>query len=130
MSNIIDGLINRSKEKVVKNIRIPEVGEIRIKELSNEEFENVYKKCQKINQSTKQVEVDSTKLMNLICVESIIDPDLKLLDNIKRIPGASKPEDLLNAIFKPGEKTKIFEKIQEISGFGIDINEEIEEIKK
>lgn len=64
------------------------------------------------------------------CLNGIVEPDLKNSKLIDSVPNVFSDKDLLIKIFTAGEIQEIALKILKLSGYGKDINEEIEEIKK
>ena len=64
----------------------------------------------------------------LIVVEAMQSPSLK--DKELQVHfGAASPIDLAKTLFPGGELTKIFQEVADLSGFGDDEDEDLEEIK-
>ena len=78
-------------------------------------------------------EFDNIKYISLLCVNSIVSPDLrnaKLQDNWSKKAGhpIMNEIDLLNTMLKSGEYDLLSAKVQEVNGY-VDPNEDIEEAK-
>ena len=73
-------------------------------------------------------EFDNIKYISLLCVNSIVFPDLNnaaLQDSWKVMNGS----DLLKVMLNSGEYDMLSQKVQEVNGYMDDINEDIEEAK-
>lgn len=81
--------------------------------------------------TNKKGNVDVSKTYRaqaLIVVEAMQSPSLK--DKELQIHfGAASPIDLAKTLFPGGELTKIFQEVADLSGFGDDEDEDLEEIK-
>ena len=75
------------------------------------------------------VDVSKTyRAQALIVVEAMQSPSLK--DKELQVHfGAASPIDLAKTLFPGGELTKIFQEVADLSGFGDDEDEDLEEIK-
>ena len=110
-----------------------------IKALSADENDAIKKQCI----TRKQVpgkrgqftnEFDNIKYISLLCVNSIVVPDLNnaaLQDSWSKKAGfpIMNGGDLLKVMLKSGEYDMLSQKIQEVNGYNDDINEDIEEAK-
>jgi hypothetical protein len=79
-------------------------------------------------------EFDNLKYISLLCVNSIVSPDLnnaKLQDSWSKKVGYQimNGGDLLNVMLLSGEYDLLSQKVQEVNGYDDDINEDIEEAK-
>ena len=81
--------------------------------------------------TNKKGNVDVSKTYRaqaLIVVEAMQSPSLK--DKELQVHfGAASPIDLAKTLFPGGELTKIFQEVADLSGFGDDEDEDLEEIK-
>ena len=81
--------------------------------------------------TNKKGNVDVSKTYRaqaLIFVEAMQSPSLK--DKELQVHfGAASPIDLAKTLFPGGELTKIFQEVADLSGFGDDEDEDLEEIK-
>ena len=81
--------------------------------------------------TNKKGNVDVSKTYRaqaLIVVEAMQSPSLK--DKVLQVHfGAASPIDLAKTLFPGGELTKIFQEVADLSGFGDDEDEDLEEIK-
>ena len=79
-------------------------------------------------------EFDNIKYISLLCVNSIVSPDLnntELQDSWSKKAGYSimNGSDLLKVMLNSGEYDMLSQKVQEVNGYLDDINEGIEEAK-
>lgn len=118
----INKKINRKKEELIP---VEGLGKIKIKELSIDEI----KRIQMNNKKNKKMISDMDAQIDF-CLNGIVEPDLKNSKLIDSVPNVFSDKDLLIKIFTAGEIQEIALKILKLSGYGKDINEEIEEIKK
>lgn len=110
-----------------------------IKALSADENDAIKKQCI----TRKQVpgkrgqytnEFDNIKYISLLCVNSIVSPDLnnaELQDSWSNKVGypIMNGSDLLKVMLNSGEYDMLSNKVQEVNGYLDDINEDIEEAK-
>ena len=110
-----------------------------IKALSADENDAIKKQCiarkqipGKRGQYTN--EFDNIKYISLLCVNSIVSPDLnnaELQDSWSKKVGYQimNGSDLLKVMLNSGEYDMLSNKVQEVNGYLDDINEDIEEAK-
>lgn len=133
----IDMLMRLDREKVaevpVKDIRANRLSQlmgqdvtVEIKALAGDTYMDLLATA-----TNKKGNVDVSKTYRaqaLIVVEAMQSPSLK--DKELQVHfGAASPIDLAKTLFPGGELTKIFQEVADLSGFGDDEDEDIEEIK-
>lgn len=98
-----------------------------IKAMTPAEFEDVRKRATRILKN-KQVDFDSQKFNLSIVVNNTVNPDFKHADSIKKL-GVNSPEEYVQRVLLAGELTTLVQKINELSGFDVAMNELVEEVK-
>ena len=135
--NIVDALLEAADlRKGVENRRkiVIQRGKKRLFEFTIEPIdENIYSKCNRQNlknRGRRSEELDSARFLSQIIYEATISEDKKRVWNNKAVwekLGAITGTDVVNAVLTPGEKARVFEIVEEISGFNIaNLDEEIE----
>lgn len=102
----------------------------KIKPMSGDDFGKYQKACTTINMPGKKRETqfDSGKFNIMTIVNHCVDPDFKDAAWLKELNVVS-PEMAVQKVLLAGEIVELGNKITELSGFNVDINEEIEEAK-
>lgn len=102
----------------------------KIRPMNGDEFGKYQKQCTSFNMVGKKRETnfDSGKFNNLCIVNHCIDPDFKDSSFIKQL-GVQTPEQAVGKVLLAGEIVELGNQITQISGFDVDINEEIENAK-
>lgn len=102
----------------------------KIKPMSGEEFGRYQKLCTTINMTGKKRETqfDSGKFNVLVITNHCIDPDFKNAAWLKEL-GVINAEMAVQKVLLAGEIIELGNKITNLSGFDVDINEEIDEAK-
>lgn len=133
----IDMLMRLDREKVaevpVKDIKANRLSQlmgqdvtVEIKALAGDTYMDLLTTA-----TNKKGNVDVSKTYRaqaLIVVEAMQSPSLK--DKELQVHfGAASPIDLAKTLFPGGELTKIFQEVADLSGFGDDEDEDLEEIK-
>ena len=133
----IDMLMRLDREKVaevpVKDIKANRLSQlmgqdvtVEIKALAGDIYMDLL-----ATETNKKGNVDVSKTYRaqaLIVVEAMQSPSLK--DKELQVHfGAASPIDLAKTLFPGGELTKIFQEVADLSGFGDDEDEDLEEIK-
>ncbi|GAC42274.1 phage tail assembly chaperone [Paenibacillus popilliae] len=98
-----------------------------IKAMTPAEFEDVRKRATRILKN-KQVEFDSRKFNLSIAINNTVNPDFKDAESIKKL-GVNTPEEYVQRVLLAGELTTLVQKINELSGFDVAMNELVEEVK-
>ena len=115
---------NRFKDKNGNQLKF------KIKPVSGEQFGEYQKKCSTIEFTGKKrvATMDSNRFNNLVIINHCVDPDFKDAELIKSV-GAQTPEQAIQKLLLAGEIAELATQISNISGFDVDINEEIENAK-
>lgn len=120
--NLVDGL--ESEVVISKRIPFP----FKIKAISGDAYALYKKNAITLNAKTKQATFDTKKMTESIIINHTVDPDFRQAEDIEKA-GCKTPEQYLYKTLLAGEIDTLFEKIQELSGLNIDINEAVEEAK-
>lgn len=139
MSVLKDFLVENS-DIVSKEIEVPisprfkdkegKLLKFKIKPMSGDEFGKYQKQCTSIdfNKKKRETQFDSGKF-NLLCiVNHCIDPDFKDASFLKEL-GVQTPEQAVSKVLLAGEIVELGNQISKVSGFDVDINEEVEKAK-
>jgi len=98
-----------------------------IKAMTPAEFEEIRKKATRIKKG-KQVEFDN-QLFNLsIAINHTVNPDFRNAESIKKL-GVNTPEEYIQKVLLAGELSTLVQKINELSGFDVAMNDLVEEVK-
>lgn len=116
----VDGIT----EEVFVNDR---VGTFTVKAMTALEFED-YRRKAGVKTSKKGVDFDSTKFFIAMIAGQTIKPDFANKELLTKC-GCLTPEQVVTKKLLMGEIIKLATKIQEISGFVGDMNDDIEEAK-
>lgn len=102
----------------------------KVRPMSGDDFGKYQKQSTsiKINGRKKETSFDSSKF-NMLCITNhCIDPDFKSADMLKKL-GVQTPEQAISKVLLAGEIVELGNQISNISGFDVDINDEIEQAK-
>lgn len=103
-----------------------------VRSITEAENKAIRKSCQKItfDKKTRQKQTDTdTDLYNArLVVACCMDPNFKNAE-LQEKHGVHGAEDLINKILNPGQYTDLLLAVQEINGFGDDINDLRDEAK-
>ena len=123
------GNVKESENASLKLYRFDEA--IILRPLSAGEADTISDRCykNKVGRKGKQERVfDAVRYNREICVASVIHPDLNDSE-LQESYGVRGADTLYSQMFYLGEATQILEKVTEISGIDIAIDDEIEEAK-
>lgn len=129
-----DFLNNNVVEGVTKEVAISErfkdengnILKFKIKPISQKALNTMRNKHTK--QNGNKIVVDSSALSNELIINCTIEPNFKDTKSLEQI-GVFSPEDYLNKVLLAGEINNLEKAILELSGFGQNIDELIEEAK-
>lgn len=101
---------------------------ITIRALDGDKYNSFQQLCIENPNSAKKRRFNTKRFNELICVECLVDPNMKDPEFIKAagVPDSSR---LLYKCFLAGEIANIAQKVLELSGFDSDVEEEMEEAK-
>lgn len=126
-SNLVTNL---TEEVAVSPRFIDKDGKIlkfKIKTMSNHEFNDLRKACTEVKKNRK-VEFDSHRFQLRMIINHTVTPDFKHAESIKKL-GLHTPEEYVESVLLAGEVATLANKIQELSGFDVDMSELVEEAK-
>ena len=103
------------------------LGTFKVKAMTTDEFSN-YQKRARGKVKKDGIDFDSTKFNLSIVAGQTIEPDFNSAELLKKANCATAT-DFIKKKLLPGEISELATKIQEISGFDTDLNEDIEEAK-
>lgn len=115
-------------DTIEKEIKVSNrLGTFKIRAMTSEEFSNYQTRCtRKMNK--KGVDIDINKLNTLIVAGQVVAPDFSNAEFLKKA-GCSTATEFISKKLLIGEITEISKQVQILSGFDVDMNEDIEEAK-
>lgn len=115
-------------DTIEKEIKVSDrLGTFKIRAMTSEEFADYQKRCtRKINK--KGIDIDANKLNLLIVAGQVVAPDFSNAEFLKKV-GCSTASEFISKKLLIGEITEISKQVQILSGFSVDINDDIEEAK-
>lgn len=115
-------------DTIEKEIKVSNrLGTFKIRAMTSEEFSNYQTRCtRKMNK--KGVDIDINKLNTLIVAGQVVAPDFSNAEFLKKV-GCSTATEFISKKLLIGEITEISKQVQILSGFDVDMNEDIEEAK-
>lgn len=125
--NIVDNInsyveiSNRLKDENGENLKF------KIRPILFEELNNLKKKATIFDNDKKAI-IDECKLNMLCIIEATIEPNFKDIKSMEKI-GVFTPEQYINKVLLAGEIDKLINEILKISGFLVDIQEMVADIK-
>jgi hypothetical protein len=127
--SFLKGNVKETENASLKLERFDEA--IVLRPLSSGEADKINERCfkNKVGMKGKQERVfDVVKYNRELCVASIVHPDLNDVD-LQESYGVRGAENVYSLMFYLGEANQILEKISEISGIDVSMDDEIEEAK-
>jgi hypothetical protein len=98
-----------------------------IKAMTSQEFDEIRRACMQVKKG-RRVEFDAQKFNLRVVINNTIVPNFKDAESIKRL-GCHTPEEYVQKVLLAGEITTLAQKIQELSGFDVEMDELVEEAK-
>ena len=105
---------------------------ITIKALDGDKYNSFQQICIENPNSAKKRRFNTKKFNELICVECLVDPNMKdaeFLQAAREQKGIADSTQLLYSCFLAGEIATIAQEALKLAGFERDVEEEIEEVK-
>lgn len=125
--NIVDDIhtyveiSDRLKDKDGKNLKF------KIKPILFEELNRIKKKATVLDKDGKPI-IDEA-ILNMLCIiQATIEPNFKDVNSIEKL-GVFTPEQYINKVLLAGEIDRLINEILKISGFLINIEEMVADIK-
>ncbi|MBH0330130.1 phage portal protein [Brevibacillus brevis] len=103
----------------------------KLRTMTEEENESIRKSAQKrvkVKGGQYTTETNNDEYLAKLAVASVVFPDLKDAE-LQRSYGVMGADKLLRKMLLPGEYGHLLEKVQEINGFDLDINDLKDEVK-
>lgn len=99
----------------------------KIKAMTEDEYESARRAATKIGKKGK-TDFNNTLFNNMVVINNTLEPNFKDAESIKKI-GCVTPEQYLHKTLLAGEIVTLVEEITKLSGFGVDTEELIDEVK-
>jgi hypothetical protein len=132
--NVLDLLLNADEGKIVKpkkEVKINRLSEVfgepvvfTVQAISATKMEEIQESAVRVK-SKDDIDIDMQDVQLMTVLEGVTDPPLKnkeLRDKFK----CATPKELINFLLLPGEVSKIYSIISDLSGFG---DKAVEEVK-
>ena len=104
------------------------LGKMTIKPMTQEQFNDYGKRCKSRINKKGSMDFDSAKFNLLVVAGQQVKPNFNNADLLQKV-GCATASEFIERKLLPGEISIISSKIQELSGFDTDINDDIEEAK-
>lgn len=115
-------------DTIEKEIFVSErLGTFKIKAMTSEDFASYQTRSTK-KVSKKGLDIDINKLNTLIVAGQVVSPDFSNAEFLKKA-GCATATEFISRKLLIGEITEISKQVQALSGFDVDINNDIEEAK-
>jgi hypothetical protein len=121
---------NLTEEVVVSSRFKDEKGNMmkfKIKAMTSREFDEIRRSAMQIKKGRK-VEFDAQKFNLQVVIHHTLVPDFKDAASIRKL-GCHTPEEYVQKVLLAGELATLAQKIQELSGFDVEMDELVEEAK-
>ena len=121
---------NLTEDVVVSQRFKDEKGSIlkfKIKAMTSQEFDEIRRACT-TNRKGRRVEFDAQKFNLKVVINHTLVPNFKDAESLQKL-GCPTPEDYVQKVLLAGEIVTLAQKIQELSGFDIELDELVEEAK-
>ena len=128
MSKLDDFLQLPDVDNIIEEVSVSKrLGKFKVKAMTQDEFTDYQKRC-RTKITKKGVDFDNNLFNLLIVSGQTVEPDFRNAEFLKKA-NCSTAIEFIKKKLLVGEIAKLSEKIQQISGFDIDINEDVEEAK-
>lgn len=124
---LLENPVDNLTEEVVVSPRLQEF-KFKIRALSGDEFNDLQARCVDNPNSPKKRRFNTKKFNELVVISGSIEPNFKDVEFLKEA-GCVDPIKLLYKVMLPGEINALSEKILNLSGFGNEFEDEVEEVK-
>lgn len=115
-------------DTIEKEIFVSErLGNFKIKAMTSEDFASYQTRSTK-KVSKKGFDIDINKLNTLIVAGQVVSPDFSNAEFLKKA-GCATATEFISKKLLIGEITEISKQVQALSGFDVDINNDVEEAK-
>lgn len=135
MSALQDFLNENTIENITEEVVISDrfkdkdgnILKFKIKAMTEDEYEEARRSATRIGKKGK-VDFDEKKFNCSTIINNTLEPDFKDAQSIKKL-GCITSEQYLSKVLLAGEISTLAEEIYKLSGFGVDVNELIDEVK-
>lgn len=131
--NVLDILMSADESKIKfpqKNVRIKRLSELMgedviftVRAISAPKYESIQEKAIKIEDNNPDLDVNEMQLFTVL--EGVVSPNLKD-GKLREKYNAPTPKELVNKLLLPGEISRLYGEIADLSGFG---DKAVEEVK-
>lgn len=98
----------------------------KIKVMTNAKFNELRRRATK--QKGRKIEFDPNAFQLGIVIEHTLEPDFKNDESLKKL-GCTTPDQYVEKVLLPGEIVELASQIQKLSGFDVEMEELVEEVK-
>lgn len=123
--------VDNLTEEVVVSPRFKDKDEnllkFKIKAMTSQEFDEIRRSAMRVKKGRK-VEFDAQTFNLKTVINHTLDPDFKDAESIRKL-GCQTPEEYVQKVLLAGEVATLAQKIQELSGFDVEMEELVEEAK-
>ena len=128
MGELVDFLSLPDVSDIVEEVYVSErLGKFKVKAMSQEQHQDFTNRCRGKN-TKKGMDFDASKFNMLIVANQVVEPNFNNAELLQKTKCATAT-DLIKKKLLPGEVVTIANKVLEISGFDIELVDEIEEAK-
>ncbi|KXS42847.1 MAG: hypothetical protein AWU54_1195 [Candidatus Frackibacter sp. T328-2] len=130
---VLDILMSADDKKIKfpkKRVKIKRLSEalgddviFTVRAISAPKYESIQEKAIKIKDKNPDIDVNEMQLFTVL--EGVVDPNLKD-SKLREQYNAPTPKELVNKLLLPGEITRLYGEIADLSGFG---DKAVEEVK-
>lgn len=125
-ANPIDNLT----EEVIVSERFKDANnnplKFKVKAMTNDTFNDLRKRATKVK--GRKVEFDASAFNLGVIIENTLDPDFKNAESLKKL-NCTTPGQYVEKVLLPGEIVELASQIQRISGFDVEMEALVEEVK-
>lgn len=116
---------NLSKELVLSQ-RLKDF-KFKIRAMTSSELESYTQQCRKVEKGGKAV-FNNERFSMLVLLNHTLEPDFRDVRALEKV-GCTSPQEFVNKVLMAGEITQLVNEISQLSGFGQDVNELVDEVK-
>lgn len=102
---------------------------LKVKAITSDQYTDFQNQCVDNPNNPKKRRFNTKKFNELVLIAGLVEPNLRDVEFLNANGCSGNPSRLLYKVFLPGEINEISEQILNLSGFGNEVEEDIEEIK-
>lgn len=134
MANIEDFLLDDINAEETREVKFPRIkSPFIIKSITEELNTQIRKSCTikvKTRSGRKEPEFNAELYMERLVLNCVVQPDLQNAKFQEHYKASGDAIGALRRMLLPGEFSELQNQIQELNGFDIELEEEVEEVKK